>query len=154
MPISPRPPSGAKTSSFSSAIDRSLGFWPGAVDDEEVAGLYRLGAARGLENEAALGVESTEGAFAFALRAGDAQPDAGDKADLRRDVGQRRVEQQSADVEIAGRRGPAAAAPPPARNLRARGDPQPARIAVERAPARLVIGRPDRVQAFDAPTRR
>ena len=63
--------------------------------------------------------------------------------------GRRRgIDQQQAGVEIAGRRRPFPAEPPPARVCCLRDDPQPAGIAASDPARRLVIGRAERLEFF------
>ena len=78
------------------------------------------------------------------------QGDARDEAELARRGRRRRVDQQQACIEIAGRRDPDAAHAPPAPRLRRGDDPQPAGIARRDPAHRLVIGRAERGEDFEA----
>ena len=71
------------------------------------------------------------------------QRHAGDKAELRRERGKTRIDQERAGVEVAPRRHPRPTAASPPGCLLAGDDPQAVRLAGKRAAARLLVGRVD-----------
>ena len=81
------------------------------------------------------------------------QRHAGDEAQLRRERGGARIDQQGGGVKVALRRYPAAAAAASPGCLLASDNPHAIRLAGKRSAARLLVGRIDRAKPSDAPRR-
>src|SRR5271165_368153 len=88
------------------------------------------------------------------IRGGAGERDACDESKLGRFRLRTWIDQQSAGVEIAARRDPGSPAPTAAGVLLAGGDPEAARVARERAAARLLVGGVDRVEPSEPPAGR